>query len=138
MADTFLFERRSLGGRTTASGELLITRCGVRGDDAPDTSVSFRLTEELMTRLRWLPGDLVVAGIEKNGSPTGVCKIRRVSTAASGGCKLSASGKRHATVRFTLDAQDIDRLFPGQFKNYTGSLLRVEDDGTAVFGVSFV
>jgi len=131
------FARRTLGGRAGRKSGLLVSG---GESDGGDKHISFRLSEDVLSRLRWIEGDLVVAGVARNGSATGTCKMRRVPSPKEGGCKLSGHGRQSVkslVVRFTVDEGEFSRVFCDGGSPYPGELLRVEDDGTAVFGVTF-
>jgi|688.fasta_scaffold572394_2 hypothetical protein len=137
MNDMIFFTRRSLGGRQKETSGLLVSPGKTKNGDR---HISFRLTEDVLSRLRWIEGDLVVAGISRNGSSTGVCKMRRVPTPKDGGCKLSSHGKQKAknlVVRFTINEEEHNKIFCDDNAPYAGELVRVDDEGNAVFSVSF-
>ena len=137
MSEMIWFARRTLGGRSVTKSGLLVSK---GESESGDKHISFRLSEDVLSRLRWIEGDLVVAGIARNGNATGTCKMRRVPSPREGGCKLSGHGKQSVkslVVRFTVDESEFNRVFCDNRSPYAGELLRVEDDGTAVFSVVF-
>jgi hypothetical protein len=135
MTKVFSLVRKSnRHGRPTASLlPFLITRHD-KQSKRPTSAISIRINQPMMNKLRWRVGDFVTGTTERDQDGLMVWTLVRVENEHAGGCKLSGQGKDHgaAAVRFTVEIQDLDQMFPAGVLSYEADLLD-EDGRTAVF-----
>lgn len=121
MLTGIVFGRRAAGGKgsVTANSDLLVSRVA---ENKGRESMTIRLHSDVMRRLRWIVGDYVILRPEDDGQKW---IIERVSGAKHGGLKItSASGKssQHGRVSFTVDADVLNEVFPGEETSFTATL----------------
>ena len=103
----------------TASCDALFSRVR-EGTDRE--SLSIRIHQDVMRRLRWMLGDYVKLRPEDDGQRW---VIYRVPSAKEGGLKLSRSGEKssnHATVRFAVDKKVLDYIFKTDDRFFTATM----------------
>lgn len=121
MLTGMVFGRRAAGGKgsITANSDLLLSRAS---EKKGRETMSIRLHEEVMRRLRWIIGDYVILRPEDDGQKW---IIERVSGPKDGGLKITtASGKssNHGRVSFTVDIEVLNEVFPGGETSFTATL----------------
>lgn len=122
MLEGLVFGRCKRGGYTTATGACDALFSRVR-ETKNRESLSVRLHEDVLRRLRWMLGDYVMLKPGDNdGKQWIVC---RVAGPKEGGMKLSRSGDKaanSATVRFTIDSSVLDHIFKDGERYFTATL----------------
>jgi len=126
------FGRCKRSGHTcsTASCDALFSRVRETGDRE---SLSIRLHEDVMRRLRWMLGDYVRLKPKDDSGDTWV--VYRVAGPKEGGLKLSRSGEKtsnHATARFTVDKSVLEHIFKTEDRFFTATMYESEGND-AVF-----
>lgn len=122
MLDGMVFGRCKRGGYTTATGSADALFSRVR-EAKNRESLSLRLHEDVLRRLRWMLGDFVqLKPVGDEGKQWIVC---RVPGPKDGGMKLSRSGDKasnSATVRFSIDTKVLDHIFKNGDRFFTATL----------------
>jgi hypothetical protein len=121
MLNGLVFGRSKRGGHSTptASCDALFSRVKENNDRE---SLSIRIHQDVMRRLRWMLGDYVMLRPEDNGQKW---VVYRVPGPKEGGLKLSRSGEKssqHATVRFSVEKDVLEEIFKTDDRYFTATL----------------
>lgn len=122
MLEGMVFGRCKRGAYTTATGSADALFSRVKETNKRE-SLSVRLHEDVLRRLRWMLGDFVqLKPVGNDGKQWIVC---RVAGPKDGGMKLSRSGDKaanSATVRFSISTEVLNHIFKNGERYFTATL----------------